>query len=181
MSYTLTSLYLKGQKGLFIANTEKEIAMNNLFIEHLKKLIPFVEKFDGKVLNKRFVNAYKDEVLTIPFSYCSLNGTSFKIGFNGEERQIYMNNQFKGYLSISETLTYLKVDGDYRLKKDETIESINEDILRYQNDNVTLEHCIENFDNYAEMSEELEKQIIEYQKVVPYCLRLNIRVTHDNF
>lgn len=177
MSNTITNLYVKNQKELFIANTEKEIAMNNLFIEYLKKLIPFVEKFDGKVLNKRFVNAYKNEALTIPYSYCSLNGTSFKIGFNGSERQVFMNNQFKGYLSISETLTYLKVDGDYRIKKDETIESINEDILRYQNDNVLLQHCIENFNTYAEMSEKLEKQIIEYQKSVPYLLRLNIKVS----
>lgn len=177
MSNTLTSLYLKGQKELFIANTEKEIAMNELFIEHLQKLIPFVEKFDGKVLNKRFVNAYNNEALTIPLSYCGLNGTSFKIGFNGEERQVYVNDQFKGYLSITETLTYLKVDADYRIKKDETIESINEDVLRYQNDNVTLQGCIENFDNYAEMSEELEKKIIEYQKVVPCLLGLNIRIS----
>lgn len=181
MSYTLTSLYVKGQKELFIARSEKEIAMNNLFIEHLKKLIPFIEKFDGKVLNKRFVNAYKKEVLTIPFSYCSLDGTYFKIGFNGKERQIFINNEFKGYLSVSERLTYLTVDSDYRIKKEETIENIEKDILSCINDNATLEHCIENFDKYAEISEELEKQIIKYQEIVPYCLRLNIRVTNDNF
>lgn len=180
MANTFTDCWIKREKENFIRTAKKQITMNTIFVRHLEKLIPIVEKFDGKMLTKRFQTAYKKE-MDIPYSFCSLEATKFRIGFQGVEREIHENNEFKGYLKAYTTEVTIEVNGMYQVKGHETLEKIKRNILIIEKESNVLHDSIRNFDLYAEKSAEIEKLINEYKKEVPYTLQFNISLNEPRF
>lgn len=180
-------LLSNNNKVLFIEKTKQQIKLFYLLLERIEILKSTLLDFNGKVLNIRFKKAFSamleqqgrtgTSLQTIEYdSYFQRYEAKFTIGFYGEERCFYVEKQFKGYLSVNEWTFSIIVDVNKRIKANESIDLLDENISVLKEKIATMKDCIDNYDKYAEKSLEIERLINEYKKSVHRMLQLNILV-----
>lgn len=188
MGYTYAKSYLGGDnKVKFIERTKQQIKVVNLLLNRLEILKDTLLDFDNKVLNIRFKKALGTATEQLEHTSFSLsqifydsyhkhNNAKIRIGFYGDERCVYIENRFSGYLPEYNWEFTVLVDVDKRILATETIDLLNKDISHFEKRIVTMQDCIDNYDKYMEKSIEIERLINEYKESVPYMVQLNTSV-----
>jgi hypothetical protein len=176
MANTYTNLYLEKEKENFCLRTECEINMNNLIIKHINIVRNVILRFDGKVLNARLVKAIK-ELFKVPHTSCSLTGTRLQITFYGVEREMYIGDTFKGYISNNVSYFDIITNSEYRIEAEKTLAILDKEVSHLVKQNAEKRDCIDNFDKYLEYSRVFEEQMNEYKKKVPYALQFHTNIS----
>lgn len=174
------------EKVLFLATAQKQIELYNTLLASLEVFEDTLNTFNGKVLNVRFKKSYDEKTAKkhaysklspIEYNYSlSTNKAEFLIGFNGEEREIYIDGEFKGYLDDSSFYFDIIVDENKRVDAEKSISRLNEKISYIKKHVEELNSCIEHYDEYKQMAVELEKSINEYKSKVPMYMAMQVSV-----
>lgn len=154
-------------KENFIARLEKEIVVINELLNFYKNVyLPTLAKFNGKVYNKRFINALKEQ--------CN-NELMFIRDKERDEVVIELRFEKHNYNDCKYMYCKLLVDNENRI---DYIATVNDNIGNKWIENLSreineIQYVIENYDNLMRVVEDCQKVINEYSEL-PYQLRNNI-------
>lgn len=149
-------------KDYFIAEKLQTIKVNNVLIDTLNSIIPVIEKFNNKVYNKRLITAFQ------------------KIGPDKDIHYSMKNDRIEIYClgdlrMVKDTVwLYIHFNKEGKIDAGKTIEVVNNLIVRCNNYIESYKDCIENYDAYIKLNNELIQVIKSYKEKVPNSLRLNI-------
>lgn len=161
-------------KDYFIAERRQTIKVNNIMIDTLNSIIPVITKFDNKVYNKRLVTALKT-VVTCNDIHFIQNNDRVDLYAGGDLRMVNdSEKRFLGYLGKDTIWLYIHFNKEGKIDAEKTIEVVNNVIDRLNNDIVDCIDCVENYDTYIKINNELIQVIKSYKEKVPNRLRLNI-------
>ncbi|MCD7900267.1 MAG: hypothetical protein LUH22_10465 [Bacteroides sp.] len=159
-------------KERFTAQMHQQIKVYNHLLQGLEVLKGVADRFNGKVLNVRFVNAMKESNNHYRLSY-SLNG-SVTIGDYQNRWYSMPGDQHGGYIDYY-TISVTPVTNEAnRIDAPKTIERANNqtDYLKKQ-----IAECkadIARFDEEAGAWKDLERRVNEYNAKYSYRLRGSI-------
>lgn len=154
-------------KENFIARLEKEIvAINELLNFYKNVYLPTLQKFNGKVYNKRFINALNEQKTNDLINIKDKHNDEIIIS-------IYLEKH--NYHDCKQMYCMLLVNNEYRIDYNATI---NDKIGNIWIENLSreineIQYVIENYDNLMRVVEDCQKVINEYSEL-PYQLRNNI-------
>ena len=154
-------------KETFVQRAEKEIiAINELLSFYENVYLPTLQKFDGKVYNKRFINALKEQ--------CN-NELMFIRDKERDEVVIELRFEKHNYNDTKHMYCKLLVNSEYRIDYNATINDNigNKWIGNLINEINELNDVIANYDNYLAIANECQKQIDKVAEL-PYQIRQNI-------
>ena len=187
MENSYTNCYIASQKETYIFKSKSYIRLNNTLIDVLNNAKDIIKSFDGKVLNKRIIKMLNEKI----FSGEEFNGCSFSLVkdeysqthhinviMGGRQREIFnpVTHKFMGYLNYYESVIDVHTDSDNRIIANETLSCVDKIIdgkKRAINEHLMI---VENFDKYAELSGNIEKEISKYKKEVPQGVQLRISI-----
>lgn len=166
------------------ANKTKEEFINDLQtrIETRKDVLniyenlflPLLEKFDGKVFNKRFKTQFAELLKENNIENVLLRerNLSFSNCYYILDKQNYKFNY-----SDVESLYFQFVVSDGRIDFEATIsnEENIRDLNRFKNGITSYERCINNYDKYMEIAKETEEKIKEFNDM-HYLFKQNIKI-----
>lgn len=152
-------------KETFVLKSKQQILVYNYMIEDLKNILPIVQKFDQKFLTKRLTTAMEK---VLKHCIVSLHTDKIKISIQGELRYV----KGGGYIEWDSYDIDLDVNRlGWLLNSEKSIENIQSTINYFEKQINEYQLCITNYDEFVNKRLEIEKQIEEYQKLVPYCMR----------
>ena len=163
---------LKLNKQLFIEKVETKIERRNSLLSFYKDVyLPTLQKFNGKVYNKRFINALRE---------CADDLTCIR-DLEYDHIRIQRRRDKFSYTEYEEMYILLKLDGDKRIDADASItDPMGQKWLNsFQEYNDELRSTINNYDKYMTIAEELQKCIYKYSEI-PTEFRENIEL-YDKF
>lgn len=169
------------EKQQFINRLQNEIKNRETIRQSVSKIyLPLLEKFDGKVYNKRFENVLNEalkEVSPLMFVKCSIKSPNYYSNFqscNTVQIEINIYN-YRGNYTDSETFyTNIVLNAGRIDAKSSRIEKFS--IVWAENfDKETDERkaILKNYDYYLTAAEEVAKAIENY-KNLPFRFRKNI-------
>ena len=158
---------LHKDKEQFFSRLKKEIFVINELLEfHKNVYLPTVEKFNGKVYNKRFINALKEQ--------CN---NELMLIRDRERDEIVIELRFEkhNYTDCKRMYCKLLLNSDYRIDYNATI---NDDLGNKWIGNLSteiedLQSVMNNFDNYLQVANECQEVISKFAEL-PYQFRNNI-------
>ena len=154
-------------KETFIARANKEINVINELLSFYKNVyLPTLEKFNGKVYNKRFINALKEQ--------CN-NELMFIRDKERDEVVIELRFEKHNYNDRKQMYCKLLVNSEYRIDYNATInDNIGNKWIENLSDEITeINDVIANYDKYLSVAEECQEYINKVAKL-PYQFRENI-------
>ena len=154
-------------KETFIERAKKEIIVINELLSFYKNVyLPTLEKFNGKVYNKRFINALNEQ---------TTNELMLIRERENESVCIELRMERHNYTDTKQRYCMLKVNQDFRIDYNATIndELGNKWIGNLTNEINELNDVIANYDKYLSVAEECQKQIDKVAEL-PYQIRQNI-------
>lgn len=154
-------------KETFIARAKKEIIVINELLSFYKNVyLPTLEKFNGKVYNKRFINALNEQ---------TTNELMLIRERENESVCIELRMERYNYTDTKQMYCMLKVNKDFRIDYNATIndELGNKWIGNLTNEINEINDVIANYDKYLSVAEECQKQIDKVAEL-PYQIRQNI-------
>lgn len=161
----------------------KQVKVLNDGIKSLETIKPLADKFDGKVINKRFVkalNEVSDHNIVI-FSLVD-KGYDRRVGYNEKLINFYLTDRsFKiesqscwGYID-EDDFTILEIDNDNfyvnadgRLVKDIFIKAIDKTIDRLNRKIEAFQDCIDHFDEYLNEVNKVNKALADLHAKLHY-------------
>lgn len=170
------------RKKDFNANTKQQNVVYQNLIDILDNCIPVIQKFDGKVINARFITAISEIVnpQKLHFSFGSRPGskeTTLKIGDYKNRYYPCVNSEGVKYIDRYETHITLAFtqpidgNGQPRLNASQTFANVEETrkelsalIIAHNND-------LDNYDKELEMWTQLKQAVEQYEKAFSYRLR----------
>ena len=176
-----------------------EIKNRKAALELYPKVIEVVQKFDGKVLNKRFDTALKKADSRLGYDrgmyQFRINMSCFdnrccksvKVDSNGYSSTNYINDYYvrlNGYLQpYSHNINELSALTEERLIAENVIVSLNEGKEKLEAEIVRLEASLDKITEWKEKLEALTKEVQGVMSEVPYLVRdycdLNYRVENN--
>lgn len=154
-------------KETFIARANKEINVINELLSFYKNVyLPTLEKFNGKVYNKRFINALKEQ--------CN-NELMFIRDKERDEVVIELRFEKYNYNDRKQMYCKLLVNSEYRIDYNATINDNigNKWIENLSNEITEINDVIQNYDNYLAIANECQEYINKVAEL-PYQIRENI-------
>lgn len=151
-------------KQEFINKCNIRIANRNKLSDFRRTtFVDVLNKFDGKVYNKRFRDAL-----------CAAFGDSlFSVTDNGASFYFSLRNDKYNYNDYESIYVQLVLDGG-RISANKTLENEYTKVLadNFEKETAEIEKGIEYYDAYLNMAEQLERMIESYSKI-PYSVRQN--------
>ena len=156
-------------KGTFIENAKRENETYKIIIEAINTLAPIAKKFNGKVINKRFVDAvnkaFEEKGYKLPYQYGPLRinldeyNRIYFIARHPCDITIYPKEYDKPYI-IDKRMDY------------SVFESAIEKTLKYAAEEIANnENCINTIDDVIQGYKELEKHVKDFMDSLPYKFR----------
>lgn len=162
-------LHIRKTKEELIQRLNDEIKLNNTLLDFYKNVfVPTLQKFDGKVYNKRFTNALRDQ------RTCEL-----MLIRERENDQIVVELYFSKYNYQDCKRMYCKVltkyeNGNERIDAEN---SLNDQygvqwIKNIENNIEIIKQTIENYDNYLQIVQDCQDAINKVAEL-PHPFRMN--------
>lgn len=131
-------------------------------------ILPTIEKFDGKVYNKRFFTALKEATKDVKLLYINQNQ------FIKNEFTISFLKSVHNYTEINTLYFGIELNSLERIDFTKTKENkiFNAWLQNYKDSINEIQTVIDNYDNYIKIAERLQKSIDEYAKL-PHYFREN--------
>lgn len=164
---------------------QHQVKVFNDAIKSLEVIKPLADKFDGKVINKRFTTAMNEvadkEIVRFSIHEKGYNRTA-KVnekvvslylcdrGFKAENGWGYIDEDDFEVREFSDTDFYINADG--RLVKDFFIQAVDNMIEFFNGRIAEYQDCIDNFDKYLEEIRNVNKQIDELKKKLHYPMSI---------
>lgn len=154
-------------KRTFIENAKRENGTYKVIIEAIDTLAPIAKKFNGKVINKRFVDAvnkaFEEKDYKIPYQHCTY---PLRISLD-EYNRIY----FIARHPCDITIYPKEYDKPYIVDKRmdySVFESAIEKTLKYVAEEIAEnERCINTIDDVIQGYKELEKHVKDFMDSLP--------------
>lgn len=162
-------MYERLSKEKFIEQTQKRILLRKQVLKFKEtEVVATINKFDGKVFNKRFNNAL---IGLLPNKFWNVMPGSSKHDF-------YITARIYDYdYSLCENL-YIRVvlDREGRLMAKESLEDdYSRSLVRqFINDTDKMQEAIERYDEFLESVKRIEELARRYAGEAPYCFKKNI-------
>lgn len=172
--------YAMSKKEKVIAKYNKQIEAFKLLVNIIENNKQIIQKFDGKILNKRLVTAIKEKQgqhTSVTLNWPDYNKGRIEISLYGDERSVYINGSFIGYIDTYSWTFDVICNNEQRIIANKTINNINMNVEYIQQQITELIDCVENFDIYMQKAKEMENMIAKYEEEVPYRLRLQMTVS----
>lgn len=162
----------KLNKEAFVAKLENRIECREKLMEYYSRVfLPTIQKYHGKVYNKRFITALRD--CADELTYVSeLEGNHIIIE-RRRERFCYTDHEYL-YLMVK-LVDGKRIDADASV----TDQTGRAWVQNFQRSTGGLRALISDYDGYMKIAEELQEAIYKY-KELPSALRENIDL-HDKF
>lgn len=174
---------------------ELEISNMEYAIELAEKIKPVIEKFNGKVLNKRLETALKE----IDEHIYTENRYGFKIGYYVENNRIpiietdYLGKEHRHNIFTKQSdlplTSYLTtntketdrciVDENNRIKADVIIAGIDNQKEYFEMRIEELKTAMPKVDEYKERIENIKKQMKELNDEIPYLIKSYFDLYYD--
>lgn len=164
---------------------QHQVKVFNDAIKSLEIIKPLADKFNGKVINKRFTTAMNEvadtEIVRFSIHEKGYNRTA-KVnekvvamylcdrGFKAENGWEYIDEDNFEVREFSDTDFYINADG--RLVKDFFIHAVDNMIEYFKRRIAEYQDCIDNFDKYLEEIANVNKQINELKKKLHYPMSI---------
>lgn len=168
------------EKERILAKWEQQIKVYRDAISAMESIRELADKFDGKVINKRFVTAMNEitDKKCVSFSIVE-KGFSFSCNHNEKRVKIMMHDRCRSmpnynvYVDVSEheiieddfTKPYINADG--RLAKDSFLASIDSNIKHLPEIISEYQRAIDRFDDYMAMVEKINEEITALRNEIP--------------
>lgn len=167
MKFDRFQIRTKLDKQSFISRMNECIELRNELVEFYNNTyLPLLQKFDGKVLNKRFINAVAEEAK-------KCKHTIF-VKLNDNLQEVILNIKHSGWnYNDTETLyTKIVVNSEKRISYEESVNhEIGQTWLKnFAESTNEYQMSIDNFDEYMAKAEELQRLIQDYGEL-PYPFR----------
>lgn len=156
-------------KEQFIQRLNKEIELNKELLSfYYNVYLPTLQKFNGKVYNKRFINALNEQVT---------NELMFIRDRKNNEIVIELRFEKHNYSDYQLIYCLLLVDDDYRIDFEKTTNDKigNAWIENIKTSNIEMQNVINDYDSYLDVAKECQEMIEKYANL-PYQIRENIRL-----
>lgn len=161
-------------KELFKSKYETQIKMYVHLLNGAKAVRYILPKFDGKVLNARFINAVK-EANTVQGIFYTLDGKSIKVWSN-EHRYYQTSKETIAYIDQDHWYLPLQINEEGRLLYEDSLISIRKEEGKIVEECKTIRFCIDNWDVHQDEWAVLKQQIDAYQKKWDARIRPYIRI-----
>lgn len=160
----MSTKYLeKLSKEEYIKMMQNRIYMRDDLIKFIENVFfPVLKKFDGKVYNKRFINALNDEAKKI----------SNLIFIRQKENGVIQIDRRKdpfSYLHYEFIIFRISIDNG-RINYNNTFICVSDDIKSFNNRTKNYYDCIENYDYYFSIVEELDKASKRFRELPLFIL-----------
>lgn len=168
------------EKERILAKWEQQIKVYRDAISAMESIRELADKFDGKVINKRFVTAMNEitDKKCVSFSIVE-KGFSFSCNHNEKRVKIMMHDRCRSmpnynvYVDVSEheiieddfAKPYINADG--RLAKDSFLASIDSNIKHLSEIISEYQRAIDRFDDYMAMVEKINEEITALRNEIP--------------
>lgn len=156
-------------KETFIENAKRENETYKVIIEAINVLTPIAKKFDGKVINKRFVDAvnkeFEEKGYKLPYHYYLLHisldeyNRIYFIANRPCDITIYPKEYDKPYI-IDKRMDYSVFESAI----EKTLKNAAEEIANN-------EKCINSIDEVIQGYKELKKHVKDFMDSLPYKFR----------
>lgn len=176
-----------------------EIKNRKAALELYPKVIEVVQKYDGKVLNKRFDTALKKADGRLSYDRDTVRFTinmscfdnrfckSVKVDKNGYSSTNYINDYYirmNGYIApYSHDTNRLSALSEEKLIAANVIVSLHEGKIKLESDIIKLEASLNKIAEWKEKLEALKNEVESVMSEVPYLVRdycdLNYRVENN--
>lgn len=173
-------------KNRMLPKWKQQIKVYNDGINALETLKSLADKFDGKVINKRFTNAC-NEIVDLKVVRISLNEMGYNHQAEMNEKRIIVHlsdrsarqtdndGNYIGWTYVEDSKievclkdwTSLYINADGRLEKDLFINAIDDTIKETHRRIGIFEDAVNNFDTYMEKVEEVNKQLDTLKRDLP--------------
>lgn len=171
-------------KNIFILKCKQQIIAYTDGINALEQLKSLADKFDGKVINKRFITATKEVVdKNLVTFVLENNGYNYARKQNELRISLYLHNRsicYEGgcvYIDASQITIYQNsIDSDFyinadgRLNKELFIQAIDKTITTIRNYIVEYQRAIDFCDIYVEKVKRLNEELSALKKELPFPL-----------
>lgn len=179
-------MYMSIDKEIARKLTELEIENRKHVLTLYNGIIETVNKFNGKVLNKRFDTALKkiDEHLSYSVNYNSFDIKYYCIndsvkrvedryGYGStyyiKERTLYLNSYLTLNNTYKEETDILNEEG--KLIADRIVKGLEDGKKKIKEDIVKLEESLLHIEEYMETIEEMKKTFKDYMDNIPYLTK----------
>lgn len=161
-------------KELFKKKYETQIKMYLHLLSGAKAVHDILPKFDGKVLNARFINAVKETNIVQGIFY-TLEGKSIKVWSN-EYRHYSTSDCTVAYIDQDHMHLPLQINEEGRLLYEDSMISIRKKEQEIAEECWDIRFCIDNWDVHQYEWTVLKQQIDAYQKKWDARIRPYIRI-----
>jgi hypothetical protein len=161
-------------KAEFIAEMKQRIEIRKTIMDFVENVyFPMMAtKFDGKVYNKRFINALNEEAKKVhEFMYV-------KNGYSYDEIEIQLRLTKWNYTDYESILLKCKTNAEGRIDYEATIndEFCKAWIKSFKEYSDEYQKSIDNYDEYLKVFVKLDNVLNEYNEL-PYSFRKNLDTT----
>lgn len=150
-------------KEQFIARMEETIAMRKLVLEFYNKVyLPMLQKFNGKVLNARFITALTEKADSIEKYAAYL----LRVKFNDYKTAVIISAHHPncGWNDVEALQLAICTDGDGRISYDLTYNHKYKEawLQNFKNGITDCKKSIKNYDKYLAQANKLEAAILAW-------------------
>lgn len=174
----LRVIIMTKEKENILAKWGQQIKVYRDAIDAMKRIRGLADKFDGKVINKRFVTVM-NEMIDNKLVTFSLVAYGFRNTSIGKRIKIMMHDRCRDmpnrclYVDVSEHYIfdneldkpYINADG--RLVKDAFLDSIDSNIENLSKVVSEYQRAIDHFDEYIEKVEKINEEITALRNEIP--------------
>ena len=167
-------------KASFIALSSRKIEMYESFIKAFDIIIRMVKEWDGKKMNKRYIDkineAINDKVPHVRFSF----STSWR-GERENRFKLYFDNRWvesvRGYIDVCESVVYGRNgeqyinEIDFKLDAEKCVVALENDREICLSQAQRLMECIERIDEVIEKYAEMKSYVSKVLEDIPAPLR----------
>ena len=157
-------------KEAFIAKVESQVKRREELLRYYNKVfIPTLQKFDGKVYNKRFITALQNEC----------NELQYVRPLEYEHVIVEMRASRTPYTDHEDIYLMVKLNSEGRIdyEASTTDRTGRAWITNFQLDTDALRTIINSYDEYMKIAESVRDAIETFATKVPYAFRENVRFT----
>ena len=155
-------------KEEFITYTRQRIGMREQVLKGYNNIvIPAIQKFDGKVLNKRFWDYLKAELAKVSRCYQVFTGTYVQHAY--ELR--YMAQEFD-YYDFEDMRFIVFTDDNKRIDAAKSAEMTAKSLEGFNNATTARQDSVDHYDEYMQVATELDAAVKAYN-ALPFPFRRN--------
>lgn len=170
-------------KATFVAMSNRRIEMYEEFTNALNNIQPLVTKYDGKKINKRFIDAVNDAIKDVAPNTKFAFATNYK-GERENRFRLWYGNRWvesvNGYISDYENILYPcdsiqpYLDEEFRLNADSFLKAIDRELNRLINYIKSYTEAIQKVDEVIETYNSLKEYAYKTLDTIPSPLRSRI-------